>query len=315
MVSSLLHRVSFDTSDSLCQREKLSPEDRHVRLCVANRVPLTTAIVAVALLSSRAWAATTVTAVAPSLGINSGGTIVQITGLGFTGATVVQFNGVNATSFTVVSDTTISAVAPSVGVTTGSVPVLVTSPSGTNSNSIFTYTTDNQNVQVTVTVTVQKQANIQWGAGTSNDDTGGVRALTILPFTWTIKDPQFGASNQVTTGITYFSNDATNNKTINLSNVSKTNTSETITAITSDSANWRAGAVPGADIFEVQVSINGGGYQVLGTDVVTAVTLTNNLVKGTDQALIFQFSTPTTISAVSAAVQQTITVSLIATAN
>src|SRR6185295_7017792 len=98
---SLLHRVSFDRSDSLCQREKFSPEDRHVSLCVANRVPLTTAIFAVALLSTRAWTATTVTAVAPSLGLLSGGTTVQITGSNFSaGTTVVQFGGTNASSFT-----------------------------------------------------------------------------------------------------------------------------------------------------------------------------------------------------------------------
>jgi hypothetical protein len=263
------------------------------------------------------FAATTVTSVSPSLGINSGGTTVQITGSGFTGATVVAFNGTNATTYTVVSDTTISAVAPNVGAVTGAISVLVTSPSGTNAgNTLFTYTSPNQNVQIAVTVTVNKQANIQWGAGTSNDDTPAVRALTILPFTWIVKDPQFGAANQVTTGTTYFSNDATNNKTITISNVSKTNSSETITAITSDSANWKAAAAPAANVFEVQASIDGGTtYQVLGTDTATAVTLTNNLVKGTDQTLVFQFSTPTTISAASAAVQQTIVISLMATAN
>jgi hypothetical protein len=56
------------------------------------------------------------------------GTVVTISGSGFTGATAVRFNGVNATSFVVVADGTITAVvAP--GTTSG--PISVSTAGGT----------------------------------------------------------------------------------------------------------------------------------------------------------------------------------------
>jgi len=52
------------------------------------------------------------------------GTVVTITGTGFTGATAVSFNNVNATSFTVNSATQITATVPT-GATTGKIRVTV----------------------------------------------------------------------------------------------------------------------------------------------------------------------------------------------
>src|SRR5215208_7003685 len=63
-----------------------------------------------------ASAAPTVTSLNPTSG--PVGTIVTITGTGFTGATAVEFNGVAASSFTVDSDTQIRATVPA-GATTG----------------------------------------------------------------------------------------------------------------------------------------------------------------------------------------------------
>jgi hypothetical protein len=53
-----------------------------------------------------------VTSISPNTGPTTGGTVVTITGSGFTRATKVLFGLVPATSFTVVSDSQISATAP-----------------------------------------------------------------------------------------------------------------------------------------------------------------------------------------------------------
>jgi hypothetical protein len=53
-----------------------------------------------------------ITGVNPPGGIPAGGTIVVITGSGFTGATSIKFGGVNATSYTTDSDNQITAIAP-----------------------------------------------------------------------------------------------------------------------------------------------------------------------------------------------------------
>lgn len=72
-----------------------------------------------------------VNSVAPASGPTAGGTLVTITGSGFTGttgATGVRFAAVNATSYTVVSDSKIVAVSPAT--TAGAKDVTVTTPAG-----------------------------------------------------------------------------------------------------------------------------------------------------------------------------------------
>jgi hypothetical protein len=85
--------------------------------------------------------APTVILLSPTSGPVAGGTVVTITGTGFTGATAVKF-GVNlGTSITVVSDTQITVTSPAGSV--GVVPVTVTTTSGTSTagpTAIFTYT-------------------------------------------------------------------------------------------------------------------------------------------------------------------------------
>ena len=68
-------------------------------------------------------AAPTVTGISPTTGPAAGGTMVTITGTGFTGATAVDFGTTPATSVTVVSATTITADSPA---GTGTVDVTVT---------------------------------------------------------------------------------------------------------------------------------------------------------------------------------------------
>lgn len=82
----------------------------------------------------------TVTAVSPSSGTADGGTLVTITGTGFTGATSVMFGSTSATTYTVDSDTQITVVSPAVAA--GTVHITVTTPGGTSaavSEDQFTY--------------------------------------------------------------------------------------------------------------------------------------------------------------------------------
>ncbi|MGA8615542.1 MAG: IPT/TIG domain-containing protein [Xanthobacteraceae bacterium] len=81
----------------------------------------------------------TVTSIAPNAGPPSGGTVVTVTGTGFTGATAVMFGATSATTFTVTSPTSITATSP---VGTGTTNITVTTPggtSGTNPADQFSY--------------------------------------------------------------------------------------------------------------------------------------------------------------------------------
>ncbi|MBL9142692.1 MAG: tail fiber protein [Verrucomicrobiaceae bacterium] len=80
----------------------------------------------------------TITTVAPSSGTTAGGTVVMISGTGFTGASAVTFDGIAASSFTVTSDTQIMTTTPAHAA--GAVNVVVTTLGGTNSaNALYTY--------------------------------------------------------------------------------------------------------------------------------------------------------------------------------
>ncbi|MFC5502908.1 choice-of-anchor G family protein [Lysinimonas soli] len=80
----------------------------------------------------------TISGLTPTLGPESGGTSVVITGTNFTGATSVMFGATAATSFTVDSDTQITAVSPPhVPATVG---VTVSNPAGTSNPGDFTFT-------------------------------------------------------------------------------------------------------------------------------------------------------------------------------
>jgi hypothetical protein len=70
-----------------------------------------------------------VTSVGPDHGSRDGGTVVTITGGGFSKATSVRFGASEALSFTATSDSSITAVAPP---GSGSVEVTVTTPNGTS---------------------------------------------------------------------------------------------------------------------------------------------------------------------------------------
>lgn len=76
----------------------------------------------------------------PFIGPSSGGTVVIITGTGFSGASAVLFDGVPAAGFSVLTDTTILATSPAHSPQV--VSVTVTTPSGSSPNtpeSLFVY--------------------------------------------------------------------------------------------------------------------------------------------------------------------------------
>ena len=80
-----------------------------------------------------------ISGVSPTAGTTAGGTLVTVTGAGFTGATAVHFGTNLGTSLTVVNSTTITILSPA---GTGTVNVTVTTPAGTSPTSPtdqFTY--------------------------------------------------------------------------------------------------------------------------------------------------------------------------------
>ncbi len=88
-----------------------------------------------------AVAAATVTGISPNSGPAAGGTLVTITGTGFSGATAVDFGTSAATGVTFVSATTITADSPA-GTGTGTVDVTVITPAGRSASTVsdrFTY--------------------------------------------------------------------------------------------------------------------------------------------------------------------------------
>src|SRR5271169_6087236 len=68
-----------------------------------------------------------ITSIAPISGPAAGGTIVTLTGTGFTGALAVGFGATDASALSVMSDTTMVAVSPA---GTGAVNVTVVTPNG-----------------------------------------------------------------------------------------------------------------------------------------------------------------------------------------
>jgi hypothetical protein len=113
-------------------------------------------------------AAPTVTGISPNSGPITGGTIITITGTGFTGATAAAFGGTPATSFTVNSDTSISAIAPASAA--GTVDVRVTAPSGTSATSAadqYTY------------IVVATPPTLAAAVGASSIPVGGTTSLTF----------------------------------------------------------------------------------------------------------------------------------------
>ncbi|WP_407572600.1 SMP-30/gluconolactonase/LRE family protein [Deinococcus altitudinis] len=73
-----------------------------------------------------------VTGISPNLGLTAGGTVVTVTGTGFTSGTAVKFGNVPASSVTVNSSTSLTATSPASN-TTGNADVTVSNSTGSSS--------------------------------------------------------------------------------------------------------------------------------------------------------------------------------------
>jgi hypothetical protein len=280
-------------------------------------------LVAAVGISAQAIAAVpTVTAVSPNSGPVTGGQLIRIYGSNFdlTAANnLVRINGLpaggiaaSASTATTCDFTTVAAVAGA------GLSVTVTNVNGVNvANALYTFISRNNTLIVVVSDTVAKRAQIQWGNGTSLDDNVApvdhtLAANRISNYAWTVKDSTLLASLQTDLGTIYRSDDAQNNKTINVSNVSSTGNACTISAIATKTAgNFNLAAAAGADVVAIKAAMGAGAL----TSIFAAQNLTVNLVTGTDQPLVLEFDTPTTVSTGNAGVLNTYNVTMTATAN
>jgi hypothetical protein len=255
----------------------------------------------------------TVTAVNPSSGVDAGGQKVTITGTNFNTPAVVAvtFGGTSAVTFTVINNTTIIAETPFH--VAGVVSVEVNNGAGSAPNALYEFKADNPAVQVTAKVTLKKQAVLQWGNGTTVDDAGidhTVLAQRISAYVWIVKDALSGVDLDMNTA--YLTNDTTNAKTIFISNISVSYSDLTVSATVRNTADWQAGAAPGADTYRVRAKIGAGAFVQLSN---VAAALTNALIRGADQEVVLEFTTPTAIKALSAGLQQAFVVTFTATPN
>ena len=111
-----------------------------------------------------------ISSIAPDVGPISGGTLVSITGLSFTGVNMVTFDGIQATNFTLFSDTSITANAPAHEA--GVVSVVVAGTGGTGTG---TYTYQTASI-VTPTIT---------GISPTSGTTNGGTLVTITGYGFT----------------------------------------------------------------------------------------------------------------------------------
>jgi LPXTG-motif cell wall-anchored protein len=136
-----------------------------------------------------------VTNLAPTSGPTAGGTVVTITGTGFTGATGVNFGGTPGTAFTVnPAGTTITVTTPSHAA--GAVPVELVFPGGTAAAGNFTY------VAPTITGVDPAQGPTSGGTAVTVTGTGLTGATDVtfggIPGTNLVVNPA-GTSLTVTT--------------------------------------------------------------------------------------------------------------------
>lgn len=155
----------------------------------------------------------------------------------------------------------------------------------------------NTTLVIYVQVTIAKNVYIQWGASTSNDDTPAARANTITPFLWIVQSSADTPSSMLQcaeTNIT--SSGAPNNKTIYVSNTSRTNSNADVTAqVTTVPGGWNVGGAAGSNQFWFRANMSGAGNGTVTIPSGSAADLTSStlLAKGTDQALILTVDTPT----------------------
>ena len=117
-----------------------------------------------------------ITGLTPTSGSTAGGTVVTITGTGFTRATAVHFGTVAATGVTVKNDTTITAISPAAF---GVVDVTVTTPEGTSSDSVADQFTYNMSPPPCVAILSPATGSNFGGTSVTITGTGFTRATAV----------------------------------------------------------------------------------------------------------------------------------------
>jgi hypothetical protein len=130
-----------------------------------------------------------VTGVTASSGDAAGGSVVTVTGSGFTGATAVSFGTTAATSFTVLSDSALSAIVPAG--TAGTVDVTVTTYAGTSATSANDHFTCTASPVPSITSLSTSTGATAGGTrvvltGTGLTDAGGVSFGTVAATDFTV---------------------------------------------------------------------------------------------------------------------------------
>jgi hypothetical protein len=118
-----------------------------------------------------------VTGITPTSGSTAGGTVVTVTGSGFTGATAVNFGTTAATDFTVLSDTSLTAIAPAGSA--GTVDTTVVTPSGTSSTGSADQFTYNAPSAPTVTAVSPSSGGSAGGTAVAITGTGFTNASGV----------------------------------------------------------------------------------------------------------------------------------------
>ncbi len=262
--------------------------------------------------------AATVNSISPNSGPATGGQLVRIFTSGIAinatpASNTVLFGATSATvtAVNVANNTLDVALTPA-----GSAGAVTVTVNGTvSAANFYTYVSRNNQLVVVVSTTVSKRAQIQWGNGTTPDD-GSVDhtqpANRVSNYAWTVKDSTLLAASQTDLATIYRSDDAQNNKTINVSNVSATGSACTISAIAVKTAGpFNLAAAAGPNV----VAIKGGMNGVAPTSLFTAQNLTVNLTTATDMPLVLEVDNPTTVTAGNAGVLNQYNVTLTATAN
>lgn len=304
-------------------------------------------------ISSKAMAGAAFT-LNPSLATAGSTEVVEVIGSGttFAGATaaLTTVGGTPVTNLLVVDSTHIVMTVPAKtkGAYTISVNATVGGPYVV-ANAI-TYTQANRTLQVSMNVVIAKNCSIAWASGTSNDDIplttqggsqhGTTGANSISPYTWWLRDAEFGLSGVANATINLaavystdgtgnsngdgFAADPTNAHTILVTTSTLTGSFVQVDAITSDDVPspagiiWTAAGAAGNNQYLVQACLGTVAQGSAGTKPLLVSPVANlipiNKPATANMPLNLQVSTPL-VSTSPVTTQHTITVSLIATAN
>jgi hypothetical protein len=219
--------------------------------------------------------------VTPTSGPAAGGTVVTITGAGFTGATAVKFGSTSA-AFTVVSDSVITATTPAHAI--GTVDIVITVPGGTLTDTgAFTY-------KAPVITSISPTKGPKQGGTVVTITGSGFTGVTAVKFGQTAATSYTFNSD---TSITATSPSATNLGTVDITVTTPGGTSATSSA---DQFTYTPPAI--TSISPTTGSTLGGTTVTIAGSLFTGVT---SVKFGSTSAASYIFKNDTSITAISPA--------------